>query len=187
MRSFFMIFWWWSWWLTHLKIHLAEVLNKCKVQNMHLYISTKLLIYSNVEILKVFCCFSSLFCGLMYYYNTFICANSHWHFGLKCACTLVFDGFKMKYRIVIISPGSFSDEDIHGCEQQPCQNGGVCESYNGGFRCLCSQQSQNGRLYGGAHFLMTWQRTLPEGKHFPSLPAPSCAKHTRSQIKWHFL
>ncbi|XP_051809647.1 protein crumbs homolog 1-like [Acanthochromis polyacanthus] len=40
-------------------------------------------------------------------------------------------------------------EDINGCDQQPCQNGGVCESHDGGFRCLCSQQSQSGRLYGG--------------------------------------
>ncbi|CAK6952216.1 protein crumbs homolog 1-like [Scomber scombrus] len=44
---------------------------------------------------------------------------------------------------------AFSDEDVTGCEQQPCQNGGICESHNGGFRCLCSQQSQSGRLYGG--------------------------------------
>lgn len=56
---------------------------------------------------------------------------------------------RCKYLLVIVSPGTFSDEDINGCEQQPCQNGGVCESHNGGFRCLCSQQSQNGRLYGG--------------------------------------
>lgn len=47
------------------------------------------------------------------------------------------------------SPGAFSAEDVDACEQQPCQNGGVCESHNGGFRCLCSQESQNGRLYGG--------------------------------------
>ncbi|XP_074506753.1 protein crumbs homolog 1-like [Sebastes fasciatus] len=45
--------------------------------------------------------------------------------------------------------GTFSEEDINGCDQQPCQNGGLCETHNGGFRCLCSQQSQNGRLYGG--------------------------------------
>ncbi|XP_029309167.1 protein crumbs homolog 1-like [Cottoperca gobio] len=45
--------------------------------------------------------------------------------------------------------GTFSDEDISGCEQLPCQNGGLCESHNGAFRCLCSKQSQNGRLYGG--------------------------------------
>uniref|UniRef100_UPI003AAEB396 protein crumbs homolog 1-like n=1 Tax=Centroberyx gerrardi TaxID=166262 RepID=UPI003AAEB396 len=49
----------------------------------------------------------------------------------------------------LLYAGTFSDEDINGCEQQPCQNGGTCESQNGGFRCLCSQQSQNGRLYGG--------------------------------------
>lgn len=45
--------------------------------------------------------------------------------------------------------GSLSAEEISPCELQPCQNGGVCESHNGGYRCLCSQQSQNGRLYGG--------------------------------------
>lgn len=45
--------------------------------------------------------------------------------------------------------GALSSEDIGGCGQQPCQNGGVCESHAGGFRCLCSQQSQDGRLYVG--------------------------------------
>ncbi|XP_075340384.1 protein crumbs homolog 1-like [Odontesthes bonariensis] len=45
--------------------------------------------------------------------------------------------------------GSLNSEDINRCEQQPCQNGGVCESHSGGFQCVCSQQSQNGRLYGG--------------------------------------
>ncbi|XP_076600147.1 protein crumbs homolog 1-like [Chaetodon auriga] len=49
----------------------------------------------------------------------------------------------------LLYAGAVSDEDINGCEQQPCQNGGVCESHNEGFSCLCSQQSQNGRLYGG--------------------------------------
>ncbi|KAM7401046.1 hypothetical protein PAMA_005309 [Pampus argenteus] len=49
----------------------------------------------------------------------------------------------------LLCAGTFSDEDVNGCEQQPCQNGGLCESHNGGFRCLCSQQSQSGRLYGG--------------------------------------
>uniref|UniRef100_A0AAQ6IHJ3 Crumbs cell polarity complex component 1 n=1 Tax=Anabas testudineus TaxID=64144 RepID=A0AAQ6IHJ3_ANATE len=51
--------------------------------------------------------------------------------------------------IIILFPGTLSSEDINGCEQQPCQNGGVCESHNGRFRCLCSKQSENGRLYGG--------------------------------------
>ncbi|XP_061550448.1 protein crumbs homolog 1-like [Phycodurus eques] len=43
----------------------------------------------------------------------------------------------------------FSDGDVTGCEQQPCQNGGVCESHLGSFRCLCSQQTLHGPLYGG--------------------------------------
>lgn len=51
--------------------------------------------------------------------------------------------------IAILSTGTLSNESLIGCEQQPCQNGGICESHSGGFRCLCSQQSLNGRLYGG--------------------------------------
>lgn len=38
---------------------------------------------------------------------------------------------------------------MNGCEQQPCQNGGLCEIHNGRFRCRCSEHSQDGRLYGG--------------------------------------
>ncbi|XP_077360027.1 protein crumbs homolog 1-like isoform X1 [Festucalex cinctus] len=45
--------------------------------------------------------------------------------------------------------GILSDGNITGCELQPCRNGGVCESHLGGFRCLCSQQTVHGRLYGG--------------------------------------
>ncbi|XP_058481378.1 protein crumbs homolog 1-like [Solea solea] len=49
----------------------------------------------------------------------------------------------------LLYAGTLSSEDISGCELQPCQNGGICESHSGGFKCLCSQQRQNGRLYGG--------------------------------------
>ncbi|XP_056149675.1 protein crumbs homolog 1-like [Lampris incognitus] len=49
----------------------------------------------------------------------------------------------------LLHAGTFSEENINRCEQQPCQNDGICESQNGAFRCLCSQQSQNGYLYGG--------------------------------------
>ncbi|XP_056277825.1 protein crumbs homolog 1-like isoform X2 [Pseudoliparis swirei] len=49
----------------------------------------------------------------------------------------------------LLYAGTLSDEDISACKQQPCQNGGLCESHNGGFRCLCSQQRQKGRLDGG--------------------------------------
>uniref|UniRef100_A0A4W5QFB3 Crumbs cell polarity complex component 1 n=1 Tax=Hucho hucho TaxID=62062 RepID=A0A4W5QFB3_9TELE len=48
-----------------------------------------------------------------------------------------------------IYTGAICEEDTNTCELQPCQNGGVCESLHGGYRCLCSQQSQDGRLYGG--------------------------------------
>ncbi|KAF7223337.1 protein crumbs homolog 1 isoform X2 [Nothobranchius furzeri] len=49
----------------------------------------------------------------------------------------------------LLCAGASYSENIGGCEQLPCQNGGVCESHNGGFRCLCSRQSPSGRLYGG--------------------------------------
>ncbi|KAI4809065.1 hypothetical protein KUCAC02_017980 [Chaenocephalus aceratus] len=49
----------------------------------------------------------------------------------------------------LLFAGTFSEDDLSSCEKQPCQNGGLCESHDGAFRCLCSQQSQNGRLYGG--------------------------------------
>ncbi|KAK5859504.1 hypothetical protein PBY51_021057 [Eleginops maclovinus] len=49
----------------------------------------------------------------------------------------------------LLFAGTFSEDDLSGCEKQLCQNGGLCESHDGAFRCLCSQQSQNGRLYGG--------------------------------------
>ncbi|XP_077471975.1 protein crumbs homolog 1-like [Stigmatopora argus] len=39
--------------------------------------------------------------------------------------------------------GTSSDGDGAGCGDEPCQNGGVCQSHLGAFRCLCS------RLYGG--------------------------------------
>lgn len=45
--------------------------------------------------------------------------------------------------------GTFSKGSNNGCEDQPCQNGGTCESHGESFRCLCSKQSQKGRLYGG--------------------------------------
>ncbi|XP_038139449.1 protein crumbs homolog 1-like [Cyprinodon tularosa] len=51
--------------------------------------------------------------------------------------------------LLLLFAGTSHTEDLGGCEQQPCQNGGVCESHSEGFRCLCSQQSQNGRLYVG--------------------------------------
>ncbi|KAM4557610.1 protein crumbs homolog 1-like [Fundulus diaphanus] len=59
-------------------------------------------------------------------------------------------GFNMHvWILVLLFAGTFYCEDIDGCERQPCQNGGACQSHSGGFRCLCLPQSQNGRLYGG--------------------------------------
>ncbi|XP_067110006.1 protein crumbs homolog 1-like [Osmerus mordax] len=44
---------------------------------------------------------------------------------------------------------TLSDNDINGCEEQPCHNGGVCVGDHASYRCLCSLQSRDGRLYGG--------------------------------------
>ncbi|XP_064847924.1 protein crumbs homolog 1-like [Oncorhynchus masou masou] len=49
----------------------------------------------------------------------------------------------------LLYTGAICEEDTNTCELLPCQNGGVCESHHGGYRCLCSQQSQDGHLYGG--------------------------------------
>eukprot|EP00063_Salmo_salar_P070388 XP_014045223.1 PREDICTED: protein crumbs homolog 1 [Salmo salar] len=49
----------------------------------------------------------------------------------------------------LLYTGAICEEDTNTCELLPCQNGGVCESHHGGYRCLCSQQSQDGQLYGG--------------------------------------
>ncbi|KAM6918274.1 protein crumbs homolog 1-like [Xenentodon cancila] len=49
----------------------------------------------------------------------------------------------------LILAGTLFCEDINRCEQHSCQNGGVCERHSGVSRCLCSPESQNGRLYGG--------------------------------------
>ncbi|XP_052320244.1 protein crumbs homolog 1-like [Oncorhynchus keta] len=48
-----------------------------------------------------------------------------------------------------IYTGATCEEDTNTCELLPCQNGGICESHHGGYRCLCSRQSQDGHLYGG--------------------------------------
>lgn len=40
---------------------------------------------------------------------------------------------------------------INQCDPSPCQNGGRCESHDGGYTCHCLQQSQNGVLYGGTN------------------------------------
>ncbi|KAM9323090.1 protein crumbs homolog 1-like [Pholidichthys leucotaenia] len=59
-------------------------------------------------------------------------------------------GFSLHlWMLWVLYAGAVSSEDTDYCEQQPCQNGGVCEGHSGGFRCLCSPQSQNGQLYGG--------------------------------------
>ncbi|XP_053739020.1 protein crumbs homolog 1-like [Synchiropus splendidus] len=50
---------------------------------------------------------------------------------------------------LVLIAGCVCDEQVGGCDEQPCQNGGICQSHNGTFSCLCSQESLSGRLYGG--------------------------------------
>nr|XP_023650447.1 protein crumbs homolog 1 [Paramormyrops kingsleyae] len=45
--------------------------------------------------------------------------------------------------------GTFCEEDINECDQDPCKNGGICVNNHGGYTCQCLQQSQDGLLYGG--------------------------------------
>lgn len=40
---------------------------------------------------------------------------------------------------------------INPCESGPCQNGGRCESHDGGYTCRCLTQSPDGVLYGGGN------------------------------------
>ncbi|KAM9796106.1 protein crumbs homolog 1 isoform 2-T2 [Syngnathus typhle] len=47
--------------------------------------------------------------------------------------------------------GSLCQELIDHCDANPCQNGGKCESHDGGYTCHCSKQRSKGYLYGGAN------------------------------------
>ncbi|KAG7457214.1 hypothetical protein MATL_G00244140 [Megalops atlanticus] len=58
--------------------------------------------------------------------------------GFVCGCQ---SGFQ----------GAFCEEDVNECDQNPCQNGGSCSNYPGGYTCNCSLQSQDGHLYGGRY------------------------------------
>ncbi|XP_077463009.1 protein crumbs homolog 1 isoform X1 [Stigmatopora argus] len=46
--------------------------------------------------------------------------------------------------------GSLCQELMDHCDPSPCQNGGRCESHDGGYTCHCNKQHRNGHLYGGA-------------------------------------
>ncbi|XP_036970789.1 protein crumbs homolog 1 isoform X3 [Acanthopagrus latus] len=47
--------------------------------------------------------------------------------------------------------GSLCQEVINQCDPSPCQNGGRCESYVGGYICHCPTQSHDGFQYGGVN------------------------------------
>ncbi|XP_054876255.1 protein crumbs homolog 1 isoform X1 [Poeciliopsis prolifica] len=47
--------------------------------------------------------------------------------------------------------GSHCQEVGNQCESGPCQNGGRCESLDGGFTCQCLKQAHDGVLYGGTN------------------------------------
>ncbi|XP_051556337.1 protein crumbs homolog 1-like [Myxocyprinus asiaticus] len=50
---------------------------------------------------------------------------------------------------LLLCAGVCSEENINGCDMNPCVNGGVCEDQNGNYKCHCSRDSQKGPLYGG--------------------------------------
>ncbi|XP_072543131.1 protein crumbs homolog 1-like [Salminus brasiliensis] len=53
------------------------------------------------------------------------------------------------WSILLLSAGAFSEEDAEVCDTNPCQNGGLCVSLGGDYRCECSKEPQNQHLYGG--------------------------------------
>ncbi|KAA0718862.1 Protein crumbs -like protein 1 [Triplophysa tibetana] len=47
--------------------------------------------------------------------------------------------------------GANSEDNNNGCDINPCMNNGVCENEEGNIKCHCSQERQNGHLYGGPY------------------------------------
>ncbi|KAL4635047.1 hypothetical protein GN956_G14478 [Arapaima gigas] len=56
-------------------------------------------------------------------------------------------GFVCKCRTGL--KGTLCEEDINECDLKPCQNGGICVNSHGSYTCHCSEESQDGFLYGG--------------------------------------
>uniref|UniRef100_A0A8C5N118 Uncharacterized protein n=1 Tax=Gouania willdenowi TaxID=441366 RepID=A0A8C5N118_GOUWI len=75
--------------------------------------------------------------------------------------------------VCCVLTGCVCDDVGGGCEQHPCQHGGVCESVGEGFRCICSPHSDDddddGRLYGGE--TCSVPLTACDG------PQPQCENH----------
>ncbi|KAK9979686.1 hypothetical protein ABG768_013103 [Culter alburnus] len=55
------------------------------------------------------------------------------------------------WMILLLYAGVSSEENINGCDTNPCMNGGVCVNQDGQYKCQCSQESYNGHLYGGPY------------------------------------
>lgn len=51
--------------------------------------------------------------------------------------------------LLLLSAGALSEESADVCDTNPCQNGGLCVSLGGDYRCECSKEPQNGHLYEG--------------------------------------
>ncbi|XP_057697225.1 protein crumbs homolog 1 isoform X1 [Corythoichthys intestinalis] len=52
--------------------------------------------------------------------------------------------------VLLLGTGSLCQELIDHCDPSPCQNGGRCESHDGGYTCHCNKQRRYGYIYGGA-------------------------------------
>ncbi|XP_055058950.2 protein crumbs homolog 1 [Misgurnus anguillicaudatus] len=102
--------------------------------------------------------------------------------------------------ILLLCAGVYSEKNINGCYKNPCMNSGVCENQEGKYKCHCSQERQNGHLYGGPNCTVlllgcerhwcqngaTCSPYLNEGRHRYSCICPEGFTGTKCQSSTTF-